>query len=69
MFIKTLFCTNGNLISETVYSPASQLDVCSEDSTGYAGYLNDSKARYNQALRHLWGSREYFRHCHGLTLF
>ena len=56
MFIKTLFCTGGNLISETVYSPASQLDVCSEDNRGYKGYLNDSKARYKQALRHLWGS-------------
>jgi hypothetical protein len=56
MFIKTLFCTGGNLISETVYSPASQLDVCSEDNRGYKGYFNDSKARYKQALRHLWGS-------------
>lgn len=57
MFIKTLFCTAGNLISETIYSPASQLDVCGgEHSTFFS--LSDHIARYKQAVRHLWGSRE-----------
>ncbi|WOO84690.1 uncharacterized protein LOC62_06G008207 [Vanrija pseudolonga] len=54
--IKLLFCTAGNVISTTVYSPASQLDVCAADSTGFVGMYNDHIARYKQAVRHLWGS-------------
>lgn len=62
--IKLLFCTAGNVISTTVYSPASQLDVCAADSTGFVGMYNDHVARYKQAVRHLWGSREY-KHVYG----
>ena len=58
MFIKCLFATRGDLISQTVYSPASQLDVVSAQSKGVRGYWNDHVARYRQAVRHMWGSRE-----------
>lgn len=62
MFIKTQFCTSFNLISETIYSPASQLDVFGEPHNGSVVSrffsLSDHVARYKQAVRHLWGSRE-----------
>lgn len=56
MFIKCLFSTGGNLISETIYSPASQLDVVAGERGGMRGYWNDHTARYKQAIRHMWGS-------------
>jgi hypothetical protein len=59
MFLKCLFVTRGNLISETIYSPASQLDVVGKMAGGIRGYGSNLTARYRQALRHMWGSREY----------
>jgi hypothetical protein len=56
MFIKCLFSTGGNLISETIYSPASQLDVVAGERGGLKGFWNDHVARYKQAIRHMWGS-------------
>lgn len=56
MFIKCLFSTGGNLISETIYSPASQLDVVAGERGGLQGFWNDHVARYKQAIRHMWGS-------------
>lgn len=58
MFIKCLFSTGGNLISETIYSPASQLDVVAGVRGGLMGFWNDHVARYKQAIRHMWGSRK-----------
>ena len=57
MFVKCLFSTKGNLISETIYSPASQLDVVSSERGGLKKFWNDHAARYKQAIRHMWGSR------------
>ena len=57
MYIKCLYSTGGNLISETIYSPASQLDVVGTMRGGIRGYCRDHIARYKQALRHMWGSR------------
>lgn len=56
MYIKCLFSTGGNLISETIYSPASQLDVVAGQRGGIRGFYNDHIARYKQAIRHMWGS-------------
>ena len=56
MFIKCLFATAGNLLAETIYSPASQLNVVASSTTGWLGYWESHLARYNQALRHMWGS-------------
>lgn len=56
MYIKCLFSTGGNLISETIYSPASQLDVVAAERGGLRGFWNDHVARYKQAIRHMWGS-------------
>lgn len=56
MYIKCLFSTGGNLISETIYSPASQLDVVAAERGGLRGLWNDHVARYKQAIRHMWGS-------------
>lgn len=56
MYIKCLFSTGGNLISETIYSPASQLDVVAGERGGLRGFWNDHVARYKQAIRHMWGS-------------
>ncbi|RXK36761.1 hypothetical protein M231_05996 [Tremella mesenterica] len=56
MFIKCLFSTAGNLISETIYSPASHLDVISSEPHGLKGYWNNHVARYTQSMRHMFGS-------------
>lgn len=56
MFLKCAISTRGNLISETIYSPASQMDVMGPVRGGLQGLLGDYKARYKQAVRHLWGS-------------
>ncbi|ORX39820.1 hypothetical protein BD324DRAFT_607033 [Kockovaella imperatae] len=56
MYIKCLFATGGRLLPETIYSPASQLDVVSSHVVGWRGYWNAHVARYQQALRHMWGS-------------
>jgi hypothetical protein len=56
MYIKCLFSTGGNLITETIYSPASQLDVVAGERGGIKGFWNDHVARYKQAIRHMWGS-------------
>ncbi|KAF5248508.1 hypothetical protein FANTH_5909 [Fusarium anthophilum] len=51
MYIKCFFALNGNLTSRVIYSPISQSNV-----TGGGGLLKDTRARYKQALRHMWGA-------------
>ncbi|RFN46966.1 glycosyl transferase gt-a type structural fold protein [Fusarium flagelliforme] len=51
MYIKCFFALNGNLTSRVIYSPISQSNV-----TGGGGLLKDARARYKQALRHMWGA-------------
>ncbi|KAF5623339.1 glycosyl transferase gt-a type structural fold [Fusarium sp. NRRL 52700] len=51
MYIKCFFALNGNLTSRVIYSPVSQCNV-----TGGGGLLKDTRARYKQALRHMWGA-------------
>lgn len=54
MMLKCYFATNGRLNIETIPSPASMSNVTS-GSTGWSGWLHNHKARYFQALRHMWG--------------
>ncbi|KAJ9102327.1 hypothetical protein QFC21_002727 [Naganishia friedmannii] len=56
MFIKCNISTRGNLVSETIYSPASQMDVMGNIKGGIRGFIGAHQARYKQAVRHLWGS-------------
>lgn len=59
-FCKALFETKGNLKSVTIYSPASQCNVVGAPANGpIADYINDLKARWAQACRHLWGSLDW----------
>ncbi|KAH7257149.1 glycosyl transferase family group 2-domain-containing protein, partial [Fusarium tricinctum] len=51
MYIKCFFVLNGNLTSRVIYSPVSQSNV-----TGGGGLWKDARARYKQALRHMWGA-------------
>ncbi|KAM0345287.1 hypothetical protein ACHAPU_006686 [Fusarium lateritium] len=51
MYIKCFFALNGNLTSRVIYSPVSQSNV-----TGGGGLWRDARARYKQALRHMWGA-------------
>ncbi|KAF4996465.1 hypothetical protein FDECE_12438 [Fusarium decemcellulare] len=51
MYIKCFFALNGNLTGRIIHSPVSQCNV-----TGGGGVLNDIRARYKQALRHMWGA-------------
>lgn len=55
MYLKCFFAMNGNLTSRTVLSPVSQSNVNGDGGKGITGLYNDMKARYKQALRHMWG--------------
>lgn len=55
MYLKCFFALSGNLNVKVVYAPVSQCNV-SSDSKGITGYFGGLTARYNQALRHMWGS-------------
>ncbi|RFU76213.1 hypothetical protein TARUN_6035 [Trichoderma arundinaceum] len=56
MFIKCFFALNGHLTCRTVLSPVSQTNVCGGGKGGFRGALMDIKARYSQAIRHMWGA-------------
>jgi hypothetical protein len=56
MFIKCFFALNGNLTCRTILSPVSQSNVAGEGGKGFRGVIADIKARYSQALRHMWGA-------------
>lgn len=59
-YCKAIFETKGNIKSVTIYSPASQLNVVGSPAKGpIANYINDMKARWTQACRHLWGSLDW----------
>ncbi|KAK9421950.1 putative Glycosyl transferase family group 2-domain-containing protein [Seiridium unicorne] len=55
MYLKCFFAMNGNLTSRTVLSPVSQSNVNGDGGKGFNGIYSDMKARYKQALRHMWG--------------
>lgn len=55
MYIKCFFVLNGNLKARTILSPASQSNVHS-GGRGIRGFIGDCKARYRQAIRHMWGA-------------
>lgn len=55
MYLKCFFALNGNLTSRTVLAPVSQTSVCSGQK-GYRGMAADVRARYGQAMRHMWGA-------------
>ncbi|OBT39644.1 hypothetical protein VE00_10283 [Pseudogymnoascus sp. WSF 3629] len=54
MYLKCFFALHGNLTSRTVLSPVSQTSACSGQN-GYRGLAADVRARYAQAMRHMWG--------------
>lgn len=55
MYLKCFFTLKGNLVSRSVPSPASQCNLHS-DVKGVRGWFDAHIGRYNQALRHMWGS-------------
>ncbi|OBT90100.1 hypothetical protein VE02_02525 [Pseudogymnoascus sp. 03VT05] len=55
MYLKCFFALNGNLTSRTVLSPVSQTSV-SSGQKGHRGLVMDIRARYAQAMRHMWGA-------------
>jgi len=55
MYLKCYFATAGKLTIQIVHSPASQCNV-SSDAKGYRGWVESGRARYRQALRHMWGA-------------
>lgn len=56
MYIKCFFALNGNLTCRHVLSPVSSSNVCGTGAGGLRGTASDMKARYKQAIRHMWGS-------------
>jgi len=55
MYIKCFFALNGNLTARVVPSAASCSNL-SAPSSGIRDYIRAHIARYNQSLRHMWGS-------------
>ncbi|KAE8246694.1 hypothetical protein A4X13_0g5671 [Tilletia indica] len=59
-YVKAMFETKGNVYAETIYSPASQCNVVGAAGNGVvSSYMNDMRARWSQACRHLWGSLDF----------
>lgn len=57
MYLKCFFALNGNLTVRTVLSPVSQSNVTGGGrDKGISGIITDIRARYKQALRHMWGA-------------
>ncbi|KAH6608749.1 hypothetical protein Trco_002095 [Trichoderma cornu-damae] len=56
MYIKCFFALNGHLTCRPVLSPVSQTNVSGGGKGGFRGAHMDIKARYSQALRHMWGA-------------
>ncbi|KUI67300.1 hypothetical protein VM1G_02717 [Cytospora mali] len=56
MYLKCFFALNGNLTVRTIVSPVSQSNVTAGAGGGYQGMVADVKARYKQAIRHMWGA-------------
>ncbi|KAL7628679.1 hypothetical protein AAE478_000194 [Parahypoxylon ruwenzoriense] len=56
MYLKCFFALNGNLTVRTIMSPVSQTNVKGNGGEGVEGIYNDMRARYKQALRHMWGA-------------
>lgn len=57
MYLKCFFALNGNLTVRTVMSPVSQTNVTGGGrGKGVPGLVMDIRARYKQALRHMWGA-------------
>jgi hypothetical protein len=56
MYLKCFFALNGNLTTRTIYSAVSQCNVTDGTKTGARGMYLDIRARYKQALRHMWGA-------------
>jgi hypothetical protein len=56
MYLKCFFALNGRLTTRTIYSPVSQSNVVDGTTKGARGVYLDMRARYKQALRHMWGA-------------
>lgn len=56
MYLKCFFALNGHLNVKTIMSPVSQSNVKGDGGDGLSGMFNDLRARYKQALRHMWGA-------------
>ena len=57
MYLKCFFALNGNLTVRTIMSPVSQSNVKGDGGDGKVEKTcNDIRARYKQALRHMWGA-------------
>lgn len=57
MYLKCFFALNGNLTVRTVFSPISQSNVTGGgNGKGASGIVIDMRARYKQAIRHMWGA-------------
>ena len=55
MYLKCYFATRGELNIRPIYSPASQCNSSSEE-LGFRGVVGSLRARWKQAVRHMWGS-------------
>ena len=55
MYLKCFFALAGNLNVEIIYAAASQCNITT-GKKGLVGYIGCITARYQQALRHMWGA-------------
>lgn len=57
MFLKCFFALSGNLRVQVIYAAASQCNA-SSGFPGLRGYVSCILARYQQAVRHMWGAMD-----------
>ncbi|PGH19671.1 hypothetical protein AJ80_03826 [Polytolypa hystricis UAMH7299] len=55
MYLKCFFALRGHLTTRTVHAPISQSNVTC-DGHGMGAFIGNHRARYKQALRHMWGA-------------
>jgi hypothetical protein len=56
MLLKCYFNTGGRIDTVPIFSPASQCNISTEYTQRWNKTLNAVRGRYQQALRHMWGS-------------
>jgi Glycosyl transferase family group 2 len=56
MLLKCYFNTGGHIITTPIFSPASQCNISTEYNQRWRKTLFAVRGRYQQALRHMWGS-------------
>jgi hypothetical protein len=56
MLLKCFFSSGGRIVTKPIFSPASQCNISPEYDQRWRKSIMAIRGRYQQALRHMWGS-------------